>query len=71
MTMTAFAEQMQSMIGLPYQFNGGAVVDRTGISGAWDFSFKYTMKPPFGATVVGTEGGTILNLRRLWRSNSD
>jgi uncharacterized protein (TIGR03435 family) len=59
MTMAAFAEGMGSMVGAQQYFDTGAVVDRTGLSGAWDFNFKYSQKPPSSAAVLGIDGENI------------
>jgi uncharacterized protein (TIGR03435 family) len=59
MTMAAFAEGMRSMVGAQQYFDMGAVVDQTGLSGEWDFNFKYSQKPPTSAAVLGIDGENI------------
>jgi uncharacterized protein (TIGR03435 family) len=49
MTIAAFAEGMRSMPSAAVYFDSAAVVDQTGLKGAWDFSFQYTPKPALGA----------------------
>jgi uncharacterized protein (TIGR03435 family) len=48
MTMGDFAEGMRKMPGAQQYFDTGAVVDQTGLKGAWDFTFQYTPKPALG-----------------------
>lgn len=52
-TMAAFAEGMLSMAGAGQYFNNKLVVDQTGLSGTWDFSFKFTPKVPAGIRTTG------------------
>ncbi len=70
MTMAAFAEGMRSMVDAQQYFDTGssfipmpgsaaAVVDRTGLSGEWDFNFKYTSRPPLSAAASGIDGENI------------
>jgi uncharacterized protein (TIGR03435 family) len=69
LTMAAFAAALRSMAGAQMYFDAGlpvpgpgtgkAVVDQTGISGDWDFSFKYTSRPPASAAASGIEGENI------------
>jgi uncharacterized protein (TIGR03435 family) len=59
MTMAAFAEGMRSMVGAQQYLDTGAVADQTGLSGAWDFNFKYSSKPPASAAVLGIDGENI------------
>src|SRR5262249_26485678 len=49
MTMPAFAQLMRNMAGVGQYLNGASVVDKTGVDGAWDFDFKYTLRGPFAA----------------------
>ncbi len=56
MTMAAFAEGMRSMPDAQRFFDTGTVVDQTGLSGEWDFNFKYTSKPPPSAAVQEVDG---------------
>jgi len=58
-TMAAFAEGMRSMAGAQQYFDTGAVANQTGLGGEWDFSFKYTSKPPPSATALGADGDNI------------
>lgn len=44
MTMAAFAEAITGMPGSAMYLNREFVVDQTGLEGAWDFSFKYTLR---------------------------
>jgi uncharacterized protein (TIGR03435 family) len=70
MTMAAFAEAMRSMPDAQQYFGtdavvgqigpgGKAVVDQTGLSGAWDFNFKYSSKAPSSAAIQGIDGEYI------------
>jgi uncharacterized protein (TIGR03435 family) len=52
-TMTAFADGMLSMAGAGQYFNNRLVVDQTELSGAWDFTFKFTPKIPAGIATTG------------------
>ncbi|MGH9237382.1 MAG: TIGR03435 family protein [Vicinamibacterales bacterium] len=63
MTMTAFAEGMRNMAGAQQYFDAGVVVDQTGLSGEWDFDFRYSQKPLSSAavSVVGGEPITIVD----------
>jgi uncharacterized protein (TIGR03435 family) len=62
-TMAEFAEAMRTMPAAATYFGTSIVVDRTGLKGAWDITFKYTPKPqaaaPGGQTVIAL-GDTIL-----------
>jgi uncharacterized protein (TIGR03435 family) len=60
MTMAAFADGMRSMPGARPYFDTAAVVDQTGLKGAWDFSFQYTPKPALG--VAPAAGGEIVTI---------
>ena len=62
MSMAAFAEGMRKMPGAQQYFDTGAVLDQTGLKGAWDFTFQYTPQPPFGlAPPAGSEMVTIFD----------
>lgn len=52
-TMAAFSKGMLDMAGSAQYFNGTPVVDRTGLDGAWDFTFRFTPKIPAGIPVTG------------------
>jgi uncharacterized protein (TIGR03435 family) len=54
MSMMAFAETMRSMPDAKL----GTVGDRTGLSGEWDFNFRYTSQPP-AAAASETDGEKI------------
>ncbi|HLH17641.1 MAG TPA: TIGR03435 family protein [Bryobacteraceae bacterium] len=47
-TMEAFAAALGAVPGGGQYLNNKMVVDRTGIQGSWDFSFRYTPKVPAG-----------------------
>lgn len=73
MTMAAFAAAVRNMVSVQQYFDtdyilaqpgqplpaGKAVVDRTGLIGAWDFDFKYSQKPAATAAVQGIDGEVI------------
>jgi uncharacterized protein (TIGR03435 family) len=59
MTMAQFVEQMPTMIFVSQSFNGRRVVDQTGLTGSWDFSFKYSL--PLRGLVTATETITIFD----------
>ena len=48
MTMAAFADAMRTMPLAQQYLNNGSVVDKTGLEGAWDFEFKYSIRGPAG-----------------------
>lgn len=60
MSMATFAEEMRKMPGAQQYFGTGAVVDQTGLKGAWDFTFQYTPQPPFG--IAPPAGGEIVTI---------
>jgi uncharacterized protein (TIGR03435 family) len=55
MTMAAFAESMRNMPNA----NFNTVADRTGLSGEWDFNFKYSSQPPIIAADAEIDGENI------------
>lgn len=58
MTMMAFAEVLRSMLGAQQYIDTRSVVDETGLSGEWDFDFRYSQKP-LAAAVSRVNGETI------------
>src|SRR5262245_45954767 len=56
MTMAAFADGMRGLPGAQPYFDSGRVVNQTGLSGEWDFDFRFSLKP-LGAVpaVVGDQ----------------
>jgi uncharacterized protein (TIGR03435 family) len=56
MTMAAFVEGMRGMSAGQAYLGATPVVDQTGLKGAWDFSLKYTSKPP---AALGAAGITL------------
>lgn len=60
MTMTAFAEQMRTMIVAQSYIGNNPTADQTGLKGAWDFDFKYTVKqPPNPNQTINTPNGPV------------
>ncbi len=55
-TMAAFAEQMRTMQAAQVYIGANPTADQTGLKGAFDFSFKYSQKPPTAATTLVTAG---------------
>jgi uncharacterized protein (TIGR03435 family) len=66
MTMEAFAGQMNTMLVAQSYITKNPVVDRTGLTGAYDFDFKYTQKPPTQLPMLNgaqvTMNGTPISL---------
>ena len=62
-TMTAFAEGLRSIPGTQQYLATGSVVDQTGLSGEWDFEFRYTPRPlgSVAASGVSAEELTIFD----------
>jgi uncharacterized protein (TIGR03435 family) len=58
MTMEAFAETMHTLNAAQTYLDTGIVVDQTGLTGAWDFNFKYGPKitGPLAALAAGGPG---------------
>jgi uncharacterized protein (TIGR03435 family) len=52
-TMAAFADGMLSMPGAGQYFQNRLVVDQTELSGAWDFTIRFTPKVPAGLATTG------------------
>ncbi len=52
-TMAAFADGMFAMAGAAQYFNNKPVVDKTELTGAWDFVMRYTPKIPAGIATTG------------------
>ncbi|HEY1753784.1 MAG TPA: TIGR03435 family protein [Bryobacteraceae bacterium] len=61
-TMAAFAEAMHTMPVAASYFGTGIIVDQTGLKGAWDFSFKYTAKPPTSAAAANAAASNVINI---------
>src|SRR5262249_25081405 len=51
-TLEEFAQRLPSALSGP-SLNKVAVKDQTGLRGKWDFSFKYTSKPPVASEADG------------------
>jgi uncharacterized protein (TIGR03435 family) len=51
-TMSAFAETISGMIGVQQYLFNAPVLDKTGLAGAWDFDFKYSLRG-LGAAAPG------------------
>src|SRR6185437_11668345 len=59
-SMAAFAAQLRSMTwSAVYLGSDPLVVDKTGLSGAWDLSFTFTQKLSIGNTTIPAANGAI------------
>jgi len=56
-TMERFAAELSNAIGAPQFLFGAPVLDKTGLEGAWDFEFKYSLR---NALALSGEGGISL-----------
>jgi uncharacterized protein (TIGR03435 family) len=56
-SMARFSEDLSNAIGAPQYFFGAPVLDKTGLEGAWDFDFKYSLR---GAIALSGEGSISL-----------
>ncbi len=61
MSMAAFAQALRGAAGAQQYLDTGAIADRTGLSGEWDFNFKYSQKVPANASGVDGESITIFD----------
>ena len=62
MTMAAFAEAMHTLNAAQTYLDTGIVVDRTGLKGAWDFSFKYGPKITGAIAAIAGAGAETISL---------